>query len=340
MQLRVTLQIDLADAAGPRRSLRPFQTLTVGRDGSSDWEYPADQMLSSRHFQLSTDAAVCRLKDLESTNGTLLNGQPVSQGVLADGDLIEAGNTKFKCRIDGGRPPQTREVEAAKPTSSKINASASATSSSGFVAPLAVSPEATKASADTLSMSQSKAGTYVMGGPLAPASASGWIATLETLYQPVLVVDSQAIDEAVREQLPEDSFVYSFLPMPQRRFASPIALMDDQWIPRGPLVDELFGSNQMLVVLCPKDEPIPVKTIMASAGLFTRPEIMRPQLTETTTDVVAALMPGLAGVFAEADQPEAWTLIMTDDPSKEFEQLGWSIEREPSATDSSPTSEG
>jgi pSer/pThr/pTyr-binding forkhead associated (FHA) protein len=35
------------------------------------------------------------IEDLDSTNGTLLNGVPVTRAVLADGDVIEIGVSRL-----------------------------------------------------------------------------------------------------------------------------------------------------------------------------------------------------------------------------------------------------
>jgi pSer/pThr/pTyr-binding forkhead associated (FHA) protein len=35
------------------------------------------------------------IQDLDSTNGTLVNGEPVTRGRLSDGDVIEIGVTRL-----------------------------------------------------------------------------------------------------------------------------------------------------------------------------------------------------------------------------------------------------
>jgi pSer/pThr/pTyr-binding forkhead associated (FHA) protein len=79
----LTLQLD--DAAP-----RPFglvQTLTIGRlqDNSIVIDHPA---VSSHHacvFRVGHDVV---LEDLQSTNGTFVNGKPVSRCTLKDGDVV------------------------------------------------------------------------------------------------------------------------------------------------------------------------------------------------------------------------------------------------------------
>jgi pSer/pThr/pTyr-binding forkhead associated (FHA) protein len=60
----------------------------------------SDPTLSRLHFSLSHDGAQCRLRDLGSTAGTLLNDRLVKDAIVKDGDVIEAGSTRFIVRID------------------------------------------------------------------------------------------------------------------------------------------------------------------------------------------------------------------------------------------------
>src|SRR5439155_11949496 len=41
----------------------------------------------------------CRISDLGSRNGTFLNGSRIQEAVLFDGDLISAGQTRFRVHI-------------------------------------------------------------------------------------------------------------------------------------------------------------------------------------------------------------------------------------------------
>ncbi|MCU0727420.1 MAG: serine/threonine-protein kinase [Planctomycetes bacterium] len=52
-----------------------------------------DTMTSRRHFAIESDGPVFRLRDLDSTNGTYLNDEKVTQSELKVGDKIQAGET-------------------------------------------------------------------------------------------------------------------------------------------------------------------------------------------------------------------------------------------------------
>jgi VWFA-related protein len=69
----------------------------VGRDKACDVSYPEDAEMSSKHFELIVAGEHVEIKDLDSTNGTLLNGSRlVSQHRLEDGDWIRAGRTEIR----------------------------------------------------------------------------------------------------------------------------------------------------------------------------------------------------------------------------------------------------
>src|ERR1035437_21324 len=55
---------------------------------------------SSHHARLYRDKTEWMLTDLKSTNGTLVNQQPVSTVTLRDNDLIEIGDTQIRFQAD------------------------------------------------------------------------------------------------------------------------------------------------------------------------------------------------------------------------------------------------
>ncbi len=57
-----------------------------------------DQRMSSRHAMLSRQNGDWRIKDTGSKNGVLVNGAPVDEASLDDGDLIEIGRSFFLFR--------------------------------------------------------------------------------------------------------------------------------------------------------------------------------------------------------------------------------------------------
>jgi len=72
---------------------------TVGRSGSCDLTVQDDR-ISGTHLSITFAAGEFRLRDNNSTNGTLLNGSPVKEFALKDGDQIRLGHTVLQMEID------------------------------------------------------------------------------------------------------------------------------------------------------------------------------------------------------------------------------------------------
>lgn len=82
------LQVLSGEAAGSIVLLQD-QELEIGRQGSG--LVIRDVGVSRRHARLEFSSEGYRLTDLESTNGTLVNGESIEQAALHDGDTIELG---------------------------------------------------------------------------------------------------------------------------------------------------------------------------------------------------------------------------------------------------------
>src|ERR1051325_9735356 len=68
--------------------------LSIGRDRQNTLAIE-DRVLSRRHCAIQDSDGKCSLRDLGSSNGTYVNGLPVTQRMLIDGDQITAGQSLF-----------------------------------------------------------------------------------------------------------------------------------------------------------------------------------------------------------------------------------------------------
>ena len=70
--------------------------VVIGRSPSSDIVID-EPFVSSTHARLTLQGPACVLEDLNSTNGTLVNGQPIYQPVtLRDGDNVQIGDVVMR----------------------------------------------------------------------------------------------------------------------------------------------------------------------------------------------------------------------------------------------------
>jgi predicted component of type VI protein secretion system len=93
------------------------ETVTIGRSPENSIRLE-DVSVSGRHAELMLAGEICYLKDLNSTNGTLVNGAPVTSVQLRAGDRIRFGKVEARYGRDvaAAAQPLPRAVElCAKP---------------------------------------------------------------------------------------------------------------------------------------------------------------------------------------------------------------------------------
>lgn len=67
---------------------------TLGRNESCDYQVPSTRV-SREHATINKDGKHFRIKDLGSTNGTLVNGKKIAEVLLSDGDLLTFADAEF-----------------------------------------------------------------------------------------------------------------------------------------------------------------------------------------------------------------------------------------------------
>ncbi len=83
---------------GARWELRGALT-TIGRDAGCEVSLP-DSSVSRRHAQVVRQVSGLYVQDLDSQNGTLLNGQPLlAPAALRPGDLLRVGEVMLRCEL-------------------------------------------------------------------------------------------------------------------------------------------------------------------------------------------------------------------------------------------------
>ncbi len=88
-----TVTLTLQDGSSCVYTLR-MGSNTIGRSGDVDVRL-ADTGVSRQHAEIVWDGHDAVLVDLQSTNGTVVNGTPIENWLLADGDVISIGHTSM-----------------------------------------------------------------------------------------------------------------------------------------------------------------------------------------------------------------------------------------------------
>jgi len=91
------------------------EAITIGR-GPDNTIVVNDPSISTHHAQLLLEGDTYRLKDLDSTNGTRVNGKPVTETVLRFDDRIRFGAAEARyesSEATGSKPlPKPEEIKA------------------------------------------------------------------------------------------------------------------------------------------------------------------------------------------------------------------------------------
>jgi pSer/pThr/pTyr-binding forkhead associated (FHA) protein len=72
----------------------PGSIKTIGRSTGAEFMVDA-AMISRLHCRLTAGATELEVVDLDSTNGTFVNGQRVQRALLKDGDTLGVGRVEF-----------------------------------------------------------------------------------------------------------------------------------------------------------------------------------------------------------------------------------------------------
>src|SRR5665213_968719 len=82
---------------------------TVGRVEDNTFQI-ADASVSSRHAEILLQGSELLVRDLNSTNGTFINGEKISEAVLKPGQTLRFGQVELK--LDDGKPISAQQAPA------------------------------------------------------------------------------------------------------------------------------------------------------------------------------------------------------------------------------------
>src|SRR5262245_36909860 len=122
--MTIALRLHITQSERPERTVALTGTATIGRDADNDIVLD-DITVSCCHALLLTDAAGTVLLDLDSTNGTLVNGMlapPDKHVRLVDGDVVHVGSTVLRydtaCAAHSAARPVAKPEPAHEPANS------------------------------------------------------------------------------------------------------------------------------------------------------------------------------------------------------------------------------
>lgn len=97
------MQVTLRVVSGPHKgrvfTFDQHDTFLIGRSETAQFCLPEDRFFSRHHCLLEIAPPQCFLRDLNSTNGTYVNGNRVESSYLKSGDTIQGGETVLSVEV-------------------------------------------------------------------------------------------------------------------------------------------------------------------------------------------------------------------------------------------------
>jgi len=97
---------------------------TVGRVEDNTFQI-AEPSVSSRHCEILLQGSDILIRDLGSTNGTFINGEKITEGILKPGQTLKLGNVELRLDVPGAptsAPATSSPAPAAPPKKEPVKA--------------------------------------------------------------------------------------------------------------------------------------------------------------------------------------------------------------------------
>lgn len=98
----------------------PSTVTFIGRRQDCDFCIPL-MVVSRKHCEINMDMGKITIRDLQSRNGTLLNGQPIEEAEIKAGDVLKIGPVEFVFQIDGHPDHFDEFLQAPQPAAAAAN---------------------------------------------------------------------------------------------------------------------------------------------------------------------------------------------------------------------------
>ncbi|HTY87336.1 MAG TPA: FHA domain-containing protein [Candidatus Acidoferrum sp.] len=94
---------------------------TIGRVEDNMFQI-AEASVSSHHCEVHLRGSEVLIRDLNSTNGTFINGEKVTESPLKPGQTLRLGNVELKLEVEGAAAPTAGPAAAPAPPKRQVEA--------------------------------------------------------------------------------------------------------------------------------------------------------------------------------------------------------------------------
>ena len=336
--MQIVLEITSGPRSGQKVRLGSGQGVKIGRTEWADFSVGEDGHMSGVHFALETDGPACYLIDLESSNGTFLNGQQVpadTKITLGDGDEILAGQTRFVLHAEGEPRRQPPAESADSPTIASAEPTA-VSPASRIPAGAAVVPPR-PAGKLTYAAEKCASGLTLCRGSCDQIPPQDVATLLCQVYPVYLIVDFRNLGTPRPEEIEAVDYLFDWLPPEAADGASPVVLAQTDFLGWPDLVAQGWGADAVVCFYSSLDKPAMLdhlrQAIRAkpqrddlSGGIlgYCWPSVMSMLLAHSPRGLVDRLLSGTEAVLVELpDLPETWQLFGGNQIRGVLEKIGF-----------------
>ncbi|MDA1015138.1 MAG: FHA domain-containing protein [Planctomycetota bacterium] len=305
--------------------LNAGRTREVGRGDWSDFTQGVDRRMSRIHFVLNLNSGRCVLADMNSRNGTSVNGDPVENGSeieLCEGDEIEAGASVFVVHLED-------EGAAGIDT---VPESMFATLDNGFIA-----DELTRSRlVGEFHKDDCYSSALLFQGSAEQVSPAALIQGLSRWYKFMFVADFNRLG-GVPEELESAPFLMDSLAPHVARELSPRIIDPAECPAWNALVDESWGQDAMVTFFGNKDpdeflahlrKSLTNSPTRQGAGIagYCWPSVLGQLLENSDDSVVGPILPNETAILIEdPDGDDVWQVFGHPDLEQQLRELGLNV---------------
>lgn len=301
--MRVILQAESGGRAGHRIWLGANQRVFVGATEWAEFAVPGDPQLGDVQFVMESDYHRCRIRNLHKSRELLVNGKPISEQTLVDGDIVVAGNTQFSVGIQ-----ETPEIAARQ-------AAIRGTGDTTFGAPQ-FSYRVERCQSGLMRYSG-------RDGAPTPLEVARLLAGQHSFYLLVHAIKAGLRDGPEMENV-VDLFHRERIPLSARQENSVLVFSPHDAADRFGLLEQHWNKCAVVGVFTSREYSDVIETLFGANLWLCPPDLICDHLACGAPYHVQQLLEGIKAVLLETDEPGGWSVFASPEIAPLWMQLGFS----------------
>jgi hypothetical protein len=329
--MNLFLQIESGPQAGERAPLPHGRSMMVGSGAPARFVVAGDSALAKVHFSIEFVSQTCRVSDLKTASGTLVNGEPIARAVVKPGDRITAGSTTFVvCDGDGPPPPPPPRADAPAPAAISMPAVSAAVAAQATAAaarrPIALKEQVCLSGLRRLTPEEPK---------------TIWEEAYRRLaakWTPYVVADLQRLGLKLPPDVKEPRYLLDWLPLPAAVQVSPLILTQADTRQFDTLLKQGWGNDGLVCWFAAGEPAAIIAHLRAIATTRTGderenrppsmvgtyiPGMLNLMLGRSETAEAQRLIAGMEAVLLEGLRGRPWQVYGNDAALAPLNEIGF-----------------